>query len=70
MTIRYVAGYGASRKAVPESVRVAIRMAVSGLYEMREPSIVGTIPTVAEALGGKSDAIQMLMANERVWAIR
>ena len=41
VTIRYVAGYGATSASVPESIRAWILMNVASLYENRESVTVG-----------------------------
>lgn len=43
--IRFVAGYGDDRLDVPDDIRHAMLMLTSHYYEMREPTIVGTILT-------------------------
>ena len=43
VTVRFVAGYGATYASVPEDLRQALLMHVSRIYEMREPVVTGTI---------------------------
>ncbi len=54
VTVRYVAGYGASSSSVPESVRQAIMLIAAHWFEQREEVISGTIiskvPMAAESL--------------------
>ncbi len=42
VTVRFVAGYGLAA-AVPATLKTAVRLLVSHLYETREPIITGTI---------------------------
>jgi uncharacterized phiE125 gp8 family phage protein len=41
ITVRYVAGYGDTRKDVPEVLRIGLRLLVAHWYEHREPVVQG-----------------------------
>lgn len=43
VTVRFVAGYGASGGAVPAGIRQGLLMLIGHLFERRETTIVGTI---------------------------
>ncbi len=43
VTVRFVAGYGASPESVPAAIRQAILILVAAMYENREPEVIGTI---------------------------
>jgi len=45
VTITYTAGYGAAATAVPASIKHAMKLLVSHMYELREPVNVGNIVT-------------------------
>ena len=48
VTIRFVAGYGASGSSVPAALRAAILLLIGEMYERRTESIVGTTSTQVE----------------------
>jgi uncharacterized phiE125 gp8 family phage protein len=48
VTVRFVAGYGDDATAVPDCVKIAVKMLVGYLYENREPYLVSAGLTVAE----------------------
>jgi uncharacterized phiE125 gp8 family phage protein len=54
VTITFVAGYGATSASVPASMKHAIKMLVSDMYQNRESEVVGksvaTLQTAAKAL--------------------
>lgn len=65
IVIQYVCGYGATSAAVPEELKLAIKILIAHLYENREPVVVSYIGRVAStALPYSIDA---LTANYRLF---
>jgi uncharacterized phiE125 gp8 family phage protein len=62
VTVRFVAGYGASADAVPATLKLGLKALVAHFYENPEPVISGTI---SEKLPMHVDA---LLAPYRVWS--
>jgi uncharacterized phiE125 gp8 family phage protein len=56
VTVRFVAGYGASAKSVPESIKAAMKLLIGHWFMAREAVLVGVgiaaieVPTTAESL--------------------
>jgi uncharacterized phiE125 gp8 family phage protein len=48
VTIRYLAGYGSTAAAVPETFKSAVKLYAAQLYEHREPVVVGAGLATAE----------------------
>ena len=57
VTVRFVAGYGATRLTVPEPIKQCILLLVGHWFKNREATITGTIQTTTEL------AVDSLIAN-------
>ena len=66
VTVTYTAGYGTTPGAVPDAMRLALLQAVAGMYEHREPALVGETPSIMNALGDRGSTVEALLRPYRV----
>jgi uncharacterized phiE125 gp8 family phage protein len=57
--VDFICGYGTTRASVPPSVRHAMKLLISEMFENREISVIGTIVA-------KLDAVNALLTNYRL----
>jgi len=60
VTVTVVAGFGADRHSVPDSVKAAMKLLISHWYENRESTVIGTIS------GELPMAVHLLLSKHKV----
>ena len=59
--VRFVAGYGADEAAVPEDLKLCIKLLTAHMFENREATLSGTI------IGKLPFGLDMLIMSQRIW---